>query len=194
MAVPYVIEDDGKGGERVYDLGSRLLKDRIISLEGVFTQELAGSIVKQLLFLEADSPEKDIQMYINSPGGEISAMYAIYDTMTYVKSDVVTIALGTAMSAGSFILAAGAKGKRYALPNTDIMIHELAGGTQGKYQEMLNRMKHTEKLYAKMAKDYVKFTGQKLVKIKKDMERDFFMDAEEAKKYGLIDHVEYQRK
>jgi ATP-dependent Clp protease protease subunit len=193
MAVPYVIEDDGKGGERVYDLGSRLLKDRIISLEGGFDQGLAGSIVKQLLFLEADNPEKDIYMYINSPGGEIDAMYAIYDTMSYIKPDVNTIAVGRAMSAGSFILAAGAKGKRYALPNANIMIHELSSGSSGKFQEMRNYHKHLEDLYAKMAKHYVEFTGQRLTKIKRDMERDFFMSAEEAKEYGLIDHVEYKR-
>jgi len=193
-SVPYVIEDDGKGGERVYDLGSRLLKDRIVSLEGEFNSSMAASVVKQLLFLEADNPEKEIFMYINSPGGDIDSMYAIYDTMMYIKPDVCTIALGEAMSAGSFILAAGARGKRCALPNASIMIHELSTGTRGKFNDLRNYHKYTEMLYNKMANHYTEMTGQSLSKIKKDMERDFYMTAEEAVEYGLIDRVEYKRK
>jgi len=191
--IPYVIEKGDKGEERVYDLFSRLLKDRIIFVNGAFTSEMADSIVAQLLFLEANDPDVDICMYINSSGGVISAMYAIYDTMNYVKPDIVTVGYGVVMSAGSFILAAGAKGKRTALPNTQIMIHELAAGVQGKFNDMKIEYKELERLHNKMAKDYVKMTGQKLAKIKVDMERDFHMNPEEAKKYGLIDKVEEKR-
>lgn len=192
--IPFVIEKNDKDGERAYDLYSRLLKDRIIFVTGDFHQDMADAIVAQLLFLEADDKEKDVSMYINSPGGLVTAMYAIYDTMMYIKPDIVTIGYGQCCSAGSFILAAGTKGKRFALPNTDVMIHELSSGTQGKMHDMRSRFAHTEKLYDKMAKDYVKMTGQRLNKIKKDMETDHWLTAEDAKAYGLIDHVEYKRK
>lgn len=192
--IPYVIEKNDKDGERSYDLFSRMLKDRIIFVNGEFNPGMADAIVAQLLFLEADNPDEDIYMYINSPGGHITAMYAIYDTMQYIKPDIVTIGYGSVCSAGSFILAAGTKGKRYALPNTDIMLHELAGGHSGKFGDMKNSYLKTEKLHAKMAKHYVALTGQKLTKIKKDMERDHWLDAKEATAYGLIDKVEERRK
>lgn len=194
MSMPYVIEKGPKDQERMYDLPSRMLKDRIIFVKGVFCQEMADSVVAQLLFLETADPEEDIRMYINSPGGEVSALYAIYDTMNYIKPAISTIAMGACASAASFILAAGTKGKRFALPNSEIMIHELSGGNGGKFNDMRNTFEHTIKLYEKMAKHYVEFTGQKLSKIKRDMERDFFMSAEEAKAYGLIDEVLYKRK
>jgi ATP-dependent Clp protease protease subunit len=191
--IPYVIERDEKNRERVYDLYSRLLKDRIIFIGRGFNDDMANAIVAQLLFLESDSTERDIYMYINSPGGWITSMYAIYDTMQYVKPDIITIGFGQVASAGSFILAAGTKGKRYALPNTEVMIHELSGGVQGKATDMELHVKHSIKLRDKMAKHYVDLTGQPLRKIKKDMERDYFMSAEEAKNYGLIDAVQYSR-
>lgn len=191
--VPYVIEKGEKDQEKVYDLYSRMLKDRIIFLSGLFTPDMADSVVAQLLFLEADDSKKDVCMYINSPGGEISTMYAIYDTINYIGPDVITIGYGMVVSAGSFILSAGTKGKRYALPNTQIMMHELAGGTSGKYGDMRVAYKHLSKMHEKMARHYSEMTGQDLEKIKTDMERDFYMTPEEAKEYGLIDSVEYKR-
>jgi len=191
--VPYVIEKGEKDQEKVYDLFSRLLKDRIIFLTGEFTSDMADTIVAQLLFLEANDMDKDIWMYINSPGGEIQSMYAIYDTMNYIKPDVVTVGYGTIASAGSFILAAGTKGKRYSLPNADIMIHELSGGPRGKYNDIKVAYEHISRLYDKMAVNYRDMTAQSLGKIRKDMERDFHMTPEEARDYGLIDHVEYKR-
>jgi ATP-dependent Clp protease protease subunit len=193
MTIPYIIEKGPNNQERAYDLYSRLLKDRIIFIKGPIGEGFADSVVGQLLFLESDSKDKDIYMYINSPGGYITEMYAIYDAMTYVKPDIVTVGYGQCMSAGSFLLAAGTKGKRYALPNTDIMIHELSGGQKGKYHDMLNAMKHTEKLYAKMAEHYVNFTGQDIERVKEDMKIDNYMSAEEAKEYGLIDGIQYTR-
>lgn len=193
MSIPYIIEKGPNNQERAYDLYSRLLKDRIIFIKGPIGEGFSDSVVGQLLFLESDSPEKDIFMYINSPGGYITEMYAIYDAMAYIKPDVVTMGYGQCMSAGSFLLAAGAKGKRFALPNTDIMIHELSGGNGGKFHDMLNSMKHTEKLYAKMAEHYVGFTGQSLERVKEDMRIDNYMTAEEAKEYGLIDGIQYNR-
>lgn len=193
MSVPYVIEKGPKDQERVYDLYSRMLKDRIIFIKGPFTQELSDSVVAQLLFLESADSDEDIRMYINSPGGHVDSMYAIYDTMNYVKPDIVTVGMGTCSSAASFILAAGTKGKRYSLPNTSVMIHELSTGTSGKAGDIRNYVKHMETLYDRMAKHYVKFTGQTLRKIKKDMEKDFFMTANEAKEYGLIDEVHDKR-
>ena len=193
MSVPYVIEKGPGDQERVYDLYSRLLKDRIIFIKGVFNQEMADSVVAQLLFLESVDPTEDIRIYINSPGGEINALYAIYDTMCYIRPEVSTIAVGVCASAASFVLAAGQKGKRFALPNSEVMIHEFSGGAGGKFNEIKNNYDHMIKLYEKMAKHYVEFTGQKLHKIKKDMEKDFYMSAEEAKAYGLIDEVLYKR-
>ena len=189
MSIPYVIENTRKG-EVSYDLYSRLLKDRIIFVTGQFQEQMANSIVAQLLFLEANEKDKDIYMYINSCGGDITAMYAIYDTMTCIKPDIVTIGFGTVMSAGSFILAAGTKGKRFALPNTSILIHELSGGAGGKFNDISIRYKSLERLYNKMAEQYSDMTGQKVSKIKKDMERDYYMTADEAKAYGLIDDIQ----
>ena len=193
MTVPYVIEKGPKDQERMYDLYSRLLRDRIIFIRGEFNDDMSDSVVAQLLFLESSDPDADIYMYVNSPGGHITSMYAIYDVMQYIKPDIVTVGMGQCASAASFILAAGTKGKRFALPNTEVMIHELSGGTQGKAQDMFNRMEHTKKLWEKMAHHYVDFTGQKLAKIKKDMARDYFMSAEEAKEYGLIDEIHAKR-
>lgn len=191
--IPYVIEKGEKDQEKVYDLYSRLLKDRIIFLSGAFTPDMADSIVAQLLFLEANNADKDICMYINSRGGEIDAMYAIYDTMNYIKPDIMTVGYGTIASAGSFILCAGVKDKRYALPNTNIMIHELSGSAGGKYGDLKITYKHMSRLYAKMAQHYSEMTGQDLEQVKTDMERDYYMTPEQAKEYGLIDSVEYKR-
>jgi len=188
MSVPYVIEKEGSS-ERTYEIYSKLLMDRIIFIKGVFNSDMANDVVAQLLYLHANDQEKDIYMYINSPGGEISAMYAIFDTMQYIKPDINTVGLGTVASAASFILAAGTKGKRTALTNTEVMIHELSGGASGKAADIFNEVEHLQNLYSKMAIQYSKFTGQKLVKIKKDMKKDFFMSAEEALKYGLLDKV-----
>ena len=191
--IPYVIEKDDKNNERAYDLYSRLLKDRIIFLKEAFTDDMAAAIVAQLLFLESSDNEADIYMYVNSPGGHLTAAFAIFDVMQYVKPDIVTVGVGHCMSAGSFILAAGTKGKRFALPNTQIMIHELSGGVDGKFNDMKNRFEHTTKLHEKLASYYKEFTGQKISKIKKDMERDYYMSAEEAKDYGLIDEIHFDR-
>lgn len=189
---PYVIERVD-GGERAYDVYSRLLKDRIIFISGEFDDDLADSVVGQLLFLESDDRESDIYMYINSPGGVMTSMYAIFDTMNYISPDIVTVGIGTVASAGSFILAAGTPGKRHALPNTEVMIHELSSGYGGKAHDVRVHYKHMERMYEKMIKHYAEFTGQKISKIKKDMEKDFYMSAEEAKEYGLIDTVQEKR-
>ena len=193
MSVPYVIEKGPNNQERVYDLFSRLLKDRVVFVRGAIDESTADSVVAQLLFLESDSSTKDIHMYINSPGGSVDSMYAIFDTMNYIKPEVTTIGFGRCMSAASFLLAAGQKGKRYCLPNLNVMIHELSSGIDGKFKDMKNHHKYLESLYDKMAKHYVGFTGQKITKIKKDMELDYFMSAEEAKKYGLVDKIQYSR-
>lgn len=192
MTVPYVIEKD-EGQERVYDLYSRLLKDRIIFIRGVIDQDLADSVVAQLLFLESSDKESDIHLYINTPGGRIDSMYSIYDTMNIVSPDITTLGMGTVASAGTFLIAAGVKGKRYTLENTSFMIHEMAGGMSGKYNVMKNEFKHMETLYDRMSKHYVKLTGQKLSKICSDMQKDYYMSAEEAKKYGLVDKIQHKR-
>lgn len=193
MSIPYIIESGPNNQERAYDLYSRLLKDRIVFIKGGIDEGFADAVVGQLLFLESDSAEKDIYMYINSPGGLLDEMYAIYDVMSYIKPNIVTVGYGTCASAASFLLAAGTKGKRFALPNTNIMIHELSSGVRGKYHEIINRTEHIKRSYDKMAHDYVKFTGQKLSKIVKDMKIDYYMSAEEAKEYGLIDEIQYKR-
>jgi ATP-dependent Clp protease protease subunit len=192
MSVPYVIEPH-KEGERMYDLYSRMLKDRIIFFRGELSPEVGDTIVAQLLFLETLDRESDIYLYINSPGGHLSAMYGIYDTIQYIAPDVVTLVYGQASSAAAFILAAGQPGKRFALKSSEIMIHELATGVQGKAHEIRNYWKRGERLYEKMAKDMAKLTGQKLLKVKRDMEVDYFMTAEEAKDYGIIDKIQYKR-
>lgn len=187
--VPYVI-DSKNGEERVYDLYSRLLKDRIIFLTDTLTDSLANSIVAQLLFLESVDDEKDIFIYINSPGGIITAMLAVYDTMNYIKNDVSTICIGQACSAASFLLAAGTKGKRLALPNARIMLHQPSGGASGQVTDIEIHVDELISIKKKLNKLYSKLTGQTVRKIAKDLERDFFMSAEEACKYGIIDKIE----
>ena len=186
--VPYVVEQTGRG-ERSYDIFSRLLKDRIIFLCDEVNDDTAGLIVAQFLFLEAEDPDKDIHLYINSPGGSITAGMAIYDTMNYIKPDVSTICIGMAASMGAFLLSAGAKGKRYALPNSEIMIHQPLGGAQGQATEIEIRAKRIIRMKEKLNQILSENTGQPLEKIMADTERDNFMEADEALAYGLIDEV-----
>ena len=186
--VPMVVEQTGKG-ERSYDIFSRLLNDRIIFLSDEVNDATASLIVAQLLFLEAKDPDKDISFYINSPGGSVSAGMAIYDTMQYIKCDVSTICMGMAASMGAFLLAAGAEGKRFALPNSEIMIHQPLGGTQGQATEILIHAKHIEKTRENLNKILAENTGKSLEEIQRDTERDNFMSAQEACDYGLIDKV-----
>lgn len=186
--VPYVIEQTSRG-ERSYDIYSRLLNDRIIFLGEEVTDVSASLIVAQLLFLEAEDPGKDIQLYINSPGGSVTAGLAIYDTMQYVKCDVSTICIGMAASMGAFLLSGGAKGKRLALPNAEIMIHQPSGGAQGQATEINIVAEHILKIRKKLNTILAENTGQPLEIIERDTERDNYMSAEEAKAYGLIDSV-----
>jgi ATP-dependent Clp protease protease subunit len=194
MSVPYVIEKGPKDQERVYDLFSRMLKDRIIFIKGEFNDAMADTVVAQLLFLESADPDSDIYMYINSPGGCINSMFAIHDVMQYISCDVCTLAYGKAASAASFILMAGAKGKRMALPNTEIMIHELSAGYAGKAKDMRNQWQNIEKLDKKLNKYLSKYTGQPVKKVEKDVKLDYYMSADEAMKYGIIDKVYDKRK
>ena len=186
--VPYVIEQTSRG-ERSYDIYSRLLKERIIFLGEEVNDVSASVIVAQLLFLEADDPNKDIQLYINSPGGSVTAGLAIYDTMQYIKCDVSTVCIGMAASMGAFLLSGGAKGKRFALPNAEIMIHQPSGGAQGQATEISIAAEHILRTRQKLNEMMAANTGQPLETIKADTERDNFMSAEEAKAYGLIDEV-----
>lgn len=186
--IPYVIEQTGRG-ERSYDIFSRLLNDRIIFLGEEVTDVSANLVVAQLLFLESEDPNKDIQLYINSPGGSVTAGMAIYDTMNYVKCDVSTICMGMAASMGAFLLAGGAKGKRFALPNAEIMIHQPSGGAQGQATEISIVAEHILKTKKKLNEILAANTGQPLEVIEADTERDNYMSAEEAKAYGLIDQV-----
>ena len=187
--VPTVIEQTGRG-ERACDIYSRLLNDRIVMLNEEVNSVTAGLVVAQLLFLEGQDPEKDISLYINSPGGSITDGMAIFDTMNYIKCDVSTICMGMAASMGSFLLAAGAKGKRYALPNSEIMIHQPLGGTgRAQASDIEIHAKHIIKIKEKMNRLYSEMTGQPIEVIEKDTDRDNFMTAEEALKYGLIDKV-----
>ncbi|EAH7230914.1 ATP-dependent Clp endopeptidase proteolytic subunit ClpP [Campylobacter coli] len=188
MYIPYVIEKTSRG-ERSYDIYSRLLKDRIIMLSGEIHDELAASIVAQLLFLEAEDPQKDIYLYINSPGGVITSGFSIYDTMNYIKPDVCTICIGQAASMGAFLLSCGTEGKRFALPNSRIMIHQPLGGARGQATDIEIQAKEILRLKAVLNDILAKNTKQKVAKIVKDTERDFFMSAQEAKEYGLIDKV-----
>ena len=190
--VPYVIEQTNRG-ERAYDIYSRLLNDRIVFLADEVNDVTASLVVAQLLFLEAEDPDKDISLYINSPGGSVSAGMAIYDTMNFIKCDVSTICIGMAASMGAFLLSSGAKGKRYALPNAEIMIHQPSGGAQGQetdIQIQAARIAHTKK---KLNTILAENTGKPLEIVERDCERDYFMDAEQAKEYGLIDEVIYKR-
>jgi ATP-dependent Clp protease protease subunit len=186
--VPYVIEQTGRG-ERSYDIYSRLLKERIIFLGEQVNDVTASLIVAQLLFLEAEDPDKDIQIYINSPGGSITSGFAIYDTMQYIKPDVSTICIGMAASMGAFLLAAGKKGKRFALPNAEIMIHQPSGGSQGQATDIEIQARRILKMKADLNRILSENTGQPIERIAKDTERDHFMTSEEAKLYGLIDEV-----
>ena len=186
--VPYVIEQTSRG-ERSYDIYSRLLKERIIFLGEEVNDVSASVIVAQLLFLEADDPNKDIQLYINSPGGSVTAGLAIYDTMQYIKCDVSTVCIGMAASMGAFLLSGGAKGKRFAPPNAEIMIHQPSGGAQGQATEISIAAEHILRTRQKLNEIMAANTGQPLETIKADTERDNFMSAEEAKAYGLIDEV-----
>ncbi|EAJ7201681.1 ATP-dependent Clp endopeptidase proteolytic subunit ClpP [Campylobacter coli] len=188
MFIPYVIEKTSRG-ERSYDIYSRLLKDRIIMLSGEIHDELAASIVAQLLFLEAEDPQKDIYLYINSPGGVITSGFSIYDTMNYIKPDVCTICIGQAASMGAFLLSCGTEGKRFALPNSRIMIHQPLGGARGQATDIEIQAKEILRLKTILNDILAKNTKQKVAKIVKDTERDFFMSAQEAKEYGLIDKV-----
>ena len=186
--VPMVVEQTSRG-ERSYDIYSRLLKDRIILLGDEVNNMTANAIVAQLLFLEAEDPEKDIYLYINSPGGSVSAGLAIFDTMNYIKPDVSTVCLGMAASMGAFLLAAGAKGKRFALPNSEIMIHQPMGGASGQATDIAIHAEHILRIKDNLNRILAERTGQPLEKIKADTERDNFMTAEEAKAYGLVDEV-----
>ncbi|HLQ05674.1 MAG TPA: ATP-dependent Clp endopeptidase proteolytic subunit ClpP [Verrucomicrobiae bacterium] len=186
--VPMVIEQSGRG-ERAYDIFSRLLKERIIFIGDAIEDTMANLIIAQLLFLESEDPERDIYLYINSPGGVVTAGLAIYDTMQYLKAPVSTICVGQAASMGAVLLAAGAKGKRYALPNSRIMIHQGSGGFRGNTPDVLIQVKELETLVDKLMKIIARHTGQDVEKVKRDVDRDRFMSAEEAKTYGLIDEI-----
>lgn len=186
--IPTVIEKSSSG-ERAYDIYSRLLRDRIIFLSGPVTDQTANLIIAQMLFLESEDSKKDIELYINSPGGVVSAGMAIYDTMQYVKPDVKTICIGVAASMGAFLLAAGQKGKRFALPNSEILLHQVMGGAEGQAVEIEIAAKQILKTKEKINQILSKHSGQPLTKIEKDTDRDFWLTAEEAKQYGIIDEV-----
>lgn len=190
--VPYVVEQTSRG-ERSYDIFSRLLNDRIVMLSEEVNDTTASLIVAQLLFLEAQDPDKDIQFYINSPGGSITSGMAIYDTMQYIKPDVSTICIGMAASMGAFLLSSGAKGKRIALPNAEIMIHQPSGGSQGQATDIQIQAQRILKMKEKLNKMLAENTGKPVEVVTADCERDNFMSAEEAKEYGLIDQVIYKR-
>lgn len=193
MLVPIVVEQTNRG-ERAYDIYSRLLKDRIIFIGGPIDDHLANLVIAQMLFLEAEDPDKDIYLYINSPGGVVTAGMAIYDTMQYIKPDVSTICIGQAASMGSFLLAAGTKGKRYALPYARIMIHQPMGGVQGQASDIDIHAREILRMKDILNELLAKHTGQPKEKIERDTDRDFFMSAEEAKEFGIIDEVFYRKK
>jgi len=188
MVIPYVIEQTSRG-ERSYDIYSRLLKDRIVMLSGEIDDTVASSIVAQLLFLEAEDPDKDIYLYINSPGGVVTSGFSIYDTMNYIKPDVSTICIGQAASMGAFLLSCGAKGKRYALPNSRIMIHQPLGGAQGQATDIEIQAKEILRMKEILNNILSQNSGKDLAQVEKDTDRDFFMSAEDAVEYGLIDQV-----
>lgn len=186
--VPMVVEKT-QMGERAYDIYSRLLKERIIFVTGVVEDHMANLIVAQLLFLEAEDPKKDVFLYVNSPGGSVTAGLSIVDTMNHIKPDVATVCVGIAASMGSIILSQGAKGKRFMLPNAEVMIHQPMGGAYGQAADIEITAKHIIKTRERLNKMLAKSTGQKISRIEQDVDRDFFMDAEEAKKYGIIDEI-----
>ena len=188
MLIPTVIEKS-QFGERAYDIYSRLLKERIVFLGGPITDTTANIIIAQLLHLEAENPKKDIYLYINSPGGSVSSTLAIIDTMNYVKPDIATVCVGMAASGGAWVLASGTKGKRHALPNAEVMIHQPLGGVEGQATDIEISARHILKLRERLNKIMAEKTGKTAKKIQEDVERDFFMDADEAKKYGIIDSI-----
>ena len=193
MLVPMVVDKTSEG-ERSYDIYSRLLEDRIIFLTGEINDASANVVVAQLIYLEGKNPDKDISLYINSPGGSVSAGLAIFDTINYIKCDVCTICVGLAASMGAFLLASGTKGKRYALPNSEIMIHQPLGGAQGQASDIEIQAKHIQHIKSKLNNVLSERTGQDLKKVEKDTDRDYYMTAEQAKEYGLIDEIFYKRK
>lgn len=184
-----MVIDKGPTGERGYDIYSRLLKERIIFLGEPIDDHVANLVIAQLLFLEADDPKKEIKMYINSPGGSVTSALAIYDTMQYVKSDVVTICVGQAASAAAVLLASGAKGKRFSLPNSRVLIHQVMGGAEGQAKDVAIQTKEMLRVKEQVDKILSKHTGQPIKKIETDTDRDFFMTADEAKKYGIVDKI-----
>jgi ATP-dependent Clp protease protease subunit len=184
-----MVVDKGQFGERAYDIYSRLLKERIIFIGGVISDEVANSVIAQLLLLNHEDPKKDIQIYINSPGGSVTAGLAIYDTMQHVKPDVSTICVGMAASMGAVLLGAGRKGKRFALPNAEIMLHQVMGGAEGQAVEIEITARHILKIKDRINQVLVKHTGQSLAKIEKDTDRDFYLTSQEAKEYGIIDDI-----
>lgn len=186
--IPTVIEKSPQG-ERAYDIYSRLLKERIIFLGGEIDDDVANAVIAQFLFLDSQDPKKDIQLYINSPGGSVTAGLAIYDTMQYVKSDVSTICIGLAASMGAVLLAAGSRGKRYILPNSEIMIHQVMGGARGQAVDIAIAAKQIIKTKDRLNQILAKHTGQDIKQIEKDADRDFFMSAEEARSYGVVDKI-----
>ena len=186
--VPIVIETSGRG-ERAYDIYSRLLRERVIFLVGPVTDQTANLVVAQMLFLESENPDKDIHLYINSPGGSVSAGLSVFDTMQFIKPDVSTLCMGIAASMGSFLLMAGAKGKRFALPNSRVMIHQPSGGAQGQATDIEIHAREILKTREQLNRIYAERPGQSIEKIRADMEHDFFMDPDEAKTYGLVDQV-----
>ena len=191
--IPYVIERSGSG-ERSYDIYSRLLKDRIVFLSGQVEDEMANAVVAQLLFLEMDNPDADISLYINSPGGSVTAGMAIYDTMQYIKAPVRTVCVGMAASMGAFLLMAGEKGKRMALPNAEVMIHQPSGGAQGQATDVSIRAEWLLRTKKKMNEMMAEMTGQSVEKVTADAERDYFMSAQEALNYGIVDQIYDPRK
>ena len=188
MIIPTVIEK-GQYGERAYDIYSRLLKDRIVFLGGPVTDQVANSVVAQLILLEHEDAKKDIKLYINSPGGSVTAGLAVYDAMQYVKPDVATVCVGLAASMGAVLLAAGKKGKRFVLPNSEVLLHQVMGGAEGQAVEGEIAAKHIIRMKDRLNQILAKHTGQPLSKIEKDTDRDFFLTAPEAKEYGLVDEV-----
>lgn len=192
--IPMVVEKTDRGFERAYDIYSRLLKDRIIFVGMPIDDQVANTIIAQLLFLEAEDPDKDINLYINNPGGVVTSGLAVYDTMQYIKPDISTICMGQATSMGAMLLAAGTKGKRFALPHARIMIHQPLGGVQGQATDIDIQAREILRMRDELNEIFVRHTGQSIEKIRKDTDRDFFMTAEEAKKYGIVDEVIHKRK
>ncbi len=191
--IPMVI-DRTEGGERSYDIYSRLLEDRVVFISGEITSELANLVVAQLIYLESKDPTKDISLYINSPGGEVTAGLAIYDTMRYIRCDVSTICIGMAASMGAFLLAAGTKGKRFALPNSEIMIHQVLGGSQGQASDVEIQTRQLLKIKNKINSILAENVGKPIETVERDTDRDNYLSAEEAKDYGIVDEVFYTRK